>query len=425
MGLQGHAVVILGVPRSGNSVLADCLAKLGVSQGGSEASGRIKELDVLNERIFSLLGISFHQPNILPDSWREVPGSDRFAPDVATILGSYFDGKDLFALNDPAITGLLPIYKDVLASSQPRYAICLRHPLSVAASGIEFETRAKAPSDLKNMEPPIGEHLVGLWVHYTLTALKETQGQVRQVVSYENLVSDPKKTLSEIASNLLPNEPPTSKIEEASALIDGNCCHHRHSAEELSGWPEIVSRTYDLACRSAQDTEGLNAGKFDAEIDTLWKELCLSEKMVQPIQLPAGQLIFSWRDGNQPGHFALKYSPTGSWQTLRCTVSAPPSSVIQIDPYQTPCQIWIRRAVWRVENEEKTAALQPGPNGFMENLGLLRLTVFGPGPLLTRTPAKPGEAEFEIELMVQSNPIVLSNVAGILRGGLEQARRAT
>lgn len=441
MSLQGEPVVILGVFRSGTSCVATAVAKLGAYLGDesdfcppneSNPGGyrEIREFQALNLQAYALFGMNFYEVNRMPATWRAIPGADRYMEAVRNLLQKKFEGKSKWGWKEPTVTGLLPVFKELLheEKTSARYAICLRHPLAVAASRIaraaEFGHGEK-DRGLKDMEPPVGESTVGLWLHYTLTALKETQGASRLVVSYEDMVQNPALTIGNITKYLLIWEPRDAEIKESIASVKPEWNHHKYSLEDLEEWPSIVRRTYELSLRAHHDPDGLNHGKFDAEIDALWEEQGQMAQMIQPIALPAGQMIFSWRDGAQPGHHALKYSPTGTWQTLRCVVPAPPGAIIQIDPYQTPCQIWIRKAVWNTEGEQKAAALNPGPNGVIENLGLLRLTVFGPGPILTRALAKSGHAEFEIEFMVQSNSTVLSNVVAMLRGRLEQARRAT
>lgn len=118
------------------------------------------------------------------------------------------------------------------------------------------------------------------------------------------------------------------------------------------------------------------------------------------------------------------FTPTGTWQTIRMKLNVPAGTPIQIDLYQSACQIWIRNADWHVGGEQRQAPLSPGQGGIIESMGVQRLTVFGPGSLLTKSPNKPGEAEFEVEFLVQSDQSVLTNVVGALRTKLEQLRRS-
>src|SRR4029077_7625329 len=135
------------------------------------------------------------------------------------------------------------------------------------------------------------------------------------------------------------------------------------------GWPSIVSRTYDLSLRADKDPDGLNAGKFDPEIDELWSEWLLTSDMARPIPLPTAQIFIAWQGPREIERVTKKYSPTDSWQSLRIEVPAPPRANIQVDLHQLPCQIWIRKAVWHYGGKEMPIALKGGPNGIVEDLG--------------------------------------------------------
>ncbi len=448
MSLKGEPIVIVGAIRSGASCLATVLSELGAFLGDKAdfyqanenhigGSWTIREFQDLNLQGYALLGMNYYQVNRTPVKWDDIPNSGQFTDAARNFLRRQFDDRTEWGWNEPTATGILPLVKRILAEEKTpgRYAICVRHPLATAASQISRTTNytlGKNANALKDLAPPVGENTVGLWLHYTLSALKETQGASRLVVSFEDFVQHPKSTVENIARYLLTWKPTDSQFQKGIASVKPELNHHKYTLEDLDEWPSIVRRTYELSLRGYRDPDGFNGGKFDEEVDSLWDEHGQMAQMIQPIALPAGQVLFSWRDGTQAGHHGLKYSPTGDWQTLRSVVPAPPGAVIQIDPYQTPCQIWIKKAVWIMDGEEKPAPLNPGPNGVMtrvlqgnaqENLGLLRLTIFGPGPLLTRAPAKSGKAEFEIEFMLQSNPVVLAQMLGMIRGRLEEARR--
>jgi hypothetical protein len=390
----------------------------------------IRALQELNLRGYAVFGMNFFQVDRLPSTWKDVPGSLAFMEDLRSMLRSRFAGRPNWGWKEPATTGLMPIYEELLSQEglAPRYAICVRHPLSVAGSQIARQKKwGLDPPEhaLRGLNPPIGEHTLGLWLHYTLSGLVESRGKVRQVVSYEHFLQNPEATIHRLVKGLLAHEPTKDQIAAAIASVKPEWSHNRYTLEDLQAWPSLVARTYDVCLRAEQDSESFNAGKFDSEIDDLWGELGLMGKLVKPIQLPAGQMMLSWKQGDRPAGYAEKYSPTGAWQSLRIPVAAPAGAVIQIDPYQTPCQIWIRKAVWNFSGESRVAALKPGPNGVMEDVsGMKRLTVFGPGPLLAQMP-NGTPAEFEFEFMVQSGQIVLGTVVSMLRGGIEQAKRAS
>jgi len=438
--LTGEPIIVLGVFRSGTSCLSTALAKMGVYLGAQQdfyppnennlgGYYEIKALQELNLRGYSVFGMNFYQADALRSDWREVPGSKTFMEEVRALIRSKFSGQSVWGWKEPGMTGLIPIYKEIFAQEgvKPRYAICVRHPLSVAASQIARQKKwglDATQGSLGGLQPPIGEHTLGLWLHYTLSALRDTRGSMRQVFSYEGVLKDPERNITRLAQSMLATPPPPEKLKEAIDSVNPEWSHNTYSAKDLDAWPSLVARTYDCCLRIDADGDGLNAGKFDDELDALWQEFEMMGRMVRPISLPSGQLIVSWRQGAQPGVYAHKYTPTGAWQTAKLPISPPPGSMVQIDPYQMPCQIWIRKAVWRTGLEEKKAALSPGPNGVLEDLfGVKRLTVFGPGPVVAQVPPGASCQELEIEFQVQSSQTVMNNIVGLLRGGIDQARQ--
>lgn len=418
--LTGEPIIILDAFQTGASFLSAALSTLGASLGAGQ------DFHDLNLRGYSVFGLDFHQANPLPSDWREVPGNKTFMEEARVMLRNKFEGRALWALTEPAVSGLIPIYQELLSKEQlqPRYAIGVCHPISALTSEIARQNLQSSDGQVRGLEPPIGEHTLGQWLHYTLSALRDTKGLPRMVISYEDLIGDPEKNIERMAKILLPSPPSESQLKNAIASVNPESSQSRRSIEDLNSWPSLIARTYDCCLRINRDDEGFSIGEYDAEIDALWDEFGMMGKMIRPINLPSGQMILSWRQGNQPAMQAHKYSPTGNWQTLRILASPPPGSMVQIDPYQMPSQIWIRKAVWKVGGAEHRAQLSSGPNGVIEDLfGTKRLTVFGPGPLLAQVPPGAQAQEFEIEFQVQSGQTVMSNIVGILRGGIDQAKR--
>ena len=60
---------------------------------------------------------------------------------------------------------------------------------------------------------------MGLWLHYTLSALHESRGARRMVIHYESFLQDPKPFLSH-AFAMMDNLPATSdNFSEAAACV--------------------------------------------------------------------------------------------------------------------------------------------------------------------------------------------------------------
>lgn len=440
MKLAAEPIVILGTFRSGTSALATALNKLGVFFGAERdfypanefnpgGFWELKDMQVLNARCLATFGMNFYQVEKLPNDWRSIPGAPALVGEIRSLLHTHFEGHDRWGWKEPSTSVLMPLYEEAIKAEglEPVYAISVRHPLSVAAS------QRRRQSDWGYKEAveagaegvaPVEERTLGLWIQFTLASLKDTRDKPRLIVSYEDFLESPKPYLEGLIRDLKTWKPTELEMEAAVATVKPEWSHSRYTLEDLKDLPPIVSRVYDCCLRADRDPAGLNSGAFDEEIDQLWEEWTVMGKMMRPSNQPASPMTFTWREGGETRQEATVFTPTGTWQTVRMKLNVPAGTPIQIDPYQSACQIWIRKADWHVGSEQRQAPLSPGQGGVIESMGVQRLTVFGPGSLLTKSPNKPGEAEFEMEFLVQTDQSVMINVIGALRSKLEQLRRA-
>ena len=438
MSLSDSPVVILGTFRSGTSAIATAYSAMGVHFGDEKdfqpadefnlgGYWEVRDMQSLNAKILASFGTSYYQVDRIPDDWQSFPGVNAIVSEIRSLLRGKFSSQKHWGWKEPATSVLLPLYKEALSAEgiqHPIYAIAVRHPLSVAAS----QTKRQSPysQDVSAEDSlHVEERTVGLWMNYTLASLKEAIGSARQIINYERFLQTPKTYLEWSAQHMADPRPSSGQISDGAATIKPEWSHSNYGHEDLKPYSEIVTNTYDVCLRADKDPDGFSSGSFDKEIDQLWNEWMTWSKMVRPIFLPAGQMIFRWQEatGQQNGH-AEKFSPTSQWQSVNVVLNAQPGSEIHIDPYQMPSQIWIRKAVWRVGQSERKAMLVAGQNGILEDVfGVKKLTLFGPGSLVGQIPPGQGDVEFEMEFRIQSGQVVLSEIISQLRGRLDQARR--
>lgn len=447
-------IVVLGTFRSGTSAMAGAVQRLGVYLGEDDdffpanefnegGYYELKELQAIIQRTFMTFGAMSTQFDYLPEDWKEIPNIMNHVQEIRNLLKAKYGGRDQWGWKDPATSLLLPLFQEALAQDgiKPRYVIMVRNPLDVAASRVRGQSKWEfntVNSGGKKSAIPVAERTMGLWLTYTLAALRETKGSVRQLVSYEKLLAEPRAVIESIAKNVVPWEVTEEQITDAAGTIDPKQSHGKDQTEELKTWPELVTKAYQSLLKMVDDPEGLNAGNYDGEIDALWEDLQRMRKMMQTVQMPGGQVIMMWRGAKAapvaldpkgypagPNVFAQGFSPTGSWQKMRMTVPVPPGSNVSLDLYQTPCHVWIRQANWIVDGKERKATLAPGPGGMLEDvMGMKRVTIFGPQPVYLQAPASAEcEIEFEIDFLVQASQLFATNVVSILRSKLEQVRR--
>ncbi len=186
---NGHVsrpIVILGMHRSGTSLVAELVSALGVYPGGRD--------QLTPPDIFNPTGYWEHSEAVTIDgeilqelggSWSDVAGvnvarlsgpvRDAFAKRLRGVIGSLTD-RGVFLIKDPRMSIVFPLWREVLAN--PVVIIVWRDPIAVARS---LARRDKRPLVLS----------LALWEHYNRTLLHDSAGLPRILVSYEELMADP------------------------------------------------------------------------------------------------------------------------------------------------------------------------------------------------------------------------------------------
>jgi hypothetical protein len=233
------AVCVLGAPRSGTSLTTRVLNVLGVDLGpedelmpAAEDNNRSgfwehEGIAALNEEILATLGDAPRQrwrhPPPLPPGWQ---GDSRLAAPrerARAILERSFAIRPLWGWKDPRTSLTLPFWEEALAEaegveSEVRYAICLRHPLDVAAS---LQARDEMPV----------EESLALWRRYMSDALAHTEGRPRVCVAYETYFDDWEREAGRLAAFL---GLPGLTAEQRDAIgrhLDERLRHHRGGGE--------------------------------------------------------------------------------------------------------------------------------------------------------------------------------------------------
>jgi hypothetical protein len=190
-----RVVCVLGMHRSGTSVVASLLEGLGVHLGGADAllrplpenprgyweHGALKDV---NEALLAHLGGRWHSPPNLPDGWQRAAALDELRAQARVLLREQFGESVLWGWKDPRTCLTLPFWKPLLPEAS--YVICLRNPFDVARS-------LRARDDL-----PL-EHGLRLWLAYTAAALAHSAGHPRLLLFYEDVLTDREETASALA----------------------------------------------------------------------------------------------------------------------------------------------------------------------------------------------------------------------------------
>jgi hypothetical protein len=223
-------VCILGMHRSGTSLVSRALNVLGVYLGPEEQLMRpstdnpaghweSRPIKEINDEILSILGGSWQEPPPLPVGWERSPALAAPRKRAREVIESDFSGSELWGFKDPRNSLTLPFWQRIL--DPMRYVICLRNPLDVAASA---GARNRADDSV-----PF-EQGVELWLTYVRGALAATAGHPRHLVFYEDLMADPEPVVRELARFIGREKSSDAESDVRTAIgiaVTGGLWHHR------------------------------------------------------------------------------------------------------------------------------------------------------------------------------------------------------
>lgn len=207
--------------RSGTSALTSGLTVLGVSLGENlmpaneeiNAKGFWEDMEIvaINDALLSRLGMDWRSLGYFsgqPD-WAAVVRSD-----IAERAESYVKDQagryDVWGMKDPRMTRLLPFWQEIFRRCRlhPVYVLAIRHPLSVAAS---LTRRDGFPA----------AYGCYLWLEHVLPSIRDTVPGDRVVVSFDNLLENPRPELERIAGRLGLDMPSDGKLDTyANSFLD-------------------------------------------------------------------------------------------------------------------------------------------------------------------------------------------------------------
>lgn len=200
---MSRAVIVLGMHRSGTSVITRGLKTLGVHLGTDllgprpdNPTGFWEDRAVmnLNERIFKVIGMKWHTVSIIGNVW-ESSAMNALTMEAVKLLKRRFTKHAIWGFKDPRTVRLLPFWLRVFRhlNVKDSYLISLRKPADVAKSLYE---RQRMPA-----EQAYRLSLVHVGPYLHLVA-----GKPVVAVDYDRLMDDPRRELVRVRSALkLPN----------------------------------------------------------------------------------------------------------------------------------------------------------------------------------------------------------------------------
>ena len=239
-----NIVCVLGMHRSGTSLLTRILNLMGVSLGPEDTLGNPRdgnptghwELDefmVLNDAILTAFGGRWDSPPIFPSGWESDPSLEAVKQRAQTFIQDTFGKTEMWGWKDPRNCLTLPFWQQLLPNM--RYILCLRNPVDVAQS---LADRDNFPTEKSS----------SLWLRYVSSALAHSKGQPRLIIFYEDLMDNWLIELRRLAAFLgKPERAEQVELQRAvRKFIDEGLQHHRTSIISTVAEPGVAGRAKAL-----------------------------------------------------------------------------------------------------------------------------------------------------------------------------------
>lgn len=215
-----NGVVVLGVWRSGTSLVTQFISEMGYyvvntippNEFNPDGYWEDERVNCLNERVLNYLGgDSNHIPVEGPLSHSQFSG---ITMQIREVMQEY-KSKRKWCIKDPRLSLTMDLWKEHL-SSNTKYIICFRNPLSVSMS---IQRRFQLDLNYSSR----------LWYTYLVSAFRVTRDVPRLVLSYENVLSNPVITSARIREFLSGHE------GKDFLKVNPSHTHHKNTSEEVFG----------------------------------------------------------------------------------------------------------------------------------------------------------------------------------------------
>jgi len=234
---SNRAIVVLGMHRSGTSAFTGLLNLLGIDLGPKlmpatpdNESGYWEHAELVNlhDRLLNAAGSRWDDLARMPEGWWETVEVAAIREQIREIVARDFGGSRLWAIKDPRMCRLLPLWKPLLAELgiTPVWVLMGRHPAQTIGSLEKRDGFSRQKSEL-------------LWLQHALEAEYHSREGARAVVTFDEFLNDWRGTLSrleQVIGSAWPT-PLEAMAEKIAQYVDPGKRHHRSfDSEALSDW---------------------------------------------------------------------------------------------------------------------------------------------------------------------------------------------
>ncbi len=285
--------VVLGMARTGSSVISRSLKTLGVDHGSTLISagedlnpkGFWEDKEVVygvHRHVLSALKREVYEVRRIPAEQQTLEKLASASEAAMKLLNNRFSTSTCYGFKDPTTARLLPFWQNVFneMALNVHYVLALRHPLACARSY----------QKLTGCDTEMG---LALWCAYMVQAIEGTHGLRRVVVDYNLMLRDPHKQIDRLAASF-----PVLAVNEAEARqfssefiedkldrygASDDAFHANHAAKAVTLSLDI----YRLLLQVAEDSLDIEGEIFTHS----WQKIMNKYNQIYPMHCYLEQLI--------------------------------------------------------------------------------------------------------------------------------------
>ena len=296
---QRIAVVVLGMHRSGTSALTGTLIRLGLgaphtllapTRTNERGYYESRPLMLFNDRMLRAAGSHWADWGPIDPAWFGSDEARAACHELVGLIEKEFGGAALFAVKDPRMCRLMPLWRAALAELgvDIRVIQTLRDPAEVAASLARRNRFGPAYSSL-------------LWMRYVLDAEAGSRGLRRSRLSYDALLSDWRSCIRRLQTDLALEWP--QELAQAGDEIDAFLSRSLRHHQSPSGHPaQVRPAPLARACRLhswMRRVEPLEEGP-KALVRRLDRARSRLDRLGQECAEPMAELFEQWQQARRP-----------------------------------------------------------------------------------------------------------------------------
>jgi GT2 family glycosyltransferase len=270
LGVRKKLVVVLGMHRSGTSVLSRALRVLGVSLGDNllppaedNQKGFWEDADVnaLNVEMLKAIDSEWSSLGRVSEQEVELLVSLGYLERALDLLEGKLSTTDIYGVKDPRMAKLLPFWQRVFGKVEADvcFVVAIRNPLSVAKS---LYSRNQIRMSMGYL----------LWLEHVIESLVGTRDLPSVLVNYDCLLQDPERELEKVSKELGLQLDKGELTDFAEDFLDVGLRHTQFNTSDLEKDDQCVSlvaEVYSVLDRFSIDGDSLSSQKLNSHI-TQW-----------------------------------------------------------------------------------------------------------------------------------------------------------